>query len=124
MHADPGPWAVEGMVVTGKFRRAPDPSGSNFTVANIHINNECAEPRSVCLAPLLLIPDLCLMLGAVVLTGDFNKAVERETLTAAFRRLRKPSAVSFCFLKEKEKRKMERERKGKGKGKERERKGK
>ena len=35
-------WAVEGMVVTGK-------SCSYFTVANVHINNECAERRSVCI---------------------------------------------------------------------------
>ena len=39
--------AVEGMVVTGKFRKAPDPSCSYLTVANIHINNECAKRRSV-----------------------------------------------------------------------------
>ena len=43
-------WAVEGMVVTGKFRRAPDPSCSYFTVANIHINSECAKRWSVCIA--------------------------------------------------------------------------
>ena len=36
-------WAVEGMVVTGRFRRAPDPSCAYFTVANVHINNECAK---------------------------------------------------------------------------------
>ena len=66
------------MVVTGKFRRAPDPSCSNFTVANIHINNECAKRRSVCIALLLLVRDLCSNLSAVNLTGDFNKAVERE----------------------------------------------
>ena len=39
--------AVEGMVVTGKFCRAPDPSCSYFTDASIHINNECARRRSV-----------------------------------------------------------------------------
>ena len=67
------------MVVTGKFRRAPDQSGSYFTVANVHINNECAKRRSVCIAFLLLICDLCIKLGVVTLTGDFSKAVERET---------------------------------------------
>ena len=36
-------WTVEGMVVTGKFRRAPDPSCSFFTIANVQINNECAK---------------------------------------------------------------------------------
>ena len=72
-------WAVEGMIVTGRFRRAPDKSCSYFTVANIHINEECARRRSICIARLLLIRDLCMKLGAVVLTGDFNKAIERET---------------------------------------------
>ena len=62
----------EGMVATGKFRSAPDQSCSYFTIANIHINSECAKRRSVCIALLLLIRELCL-------TGDFNKAVERET---------------------------------------------
>ena len=71
-------WAVEGMVVTGKFRRAPDPSCSYFRVANVHINNECAKRRSVCIALLLLVRDLCLKLGAVIFTGDFNKGAERE----------------------------------------------
>ena len=66
------------MVVTGKFRKAPDPSSSCFTVANIHINKECAKRRSVCIALLLLVRDLCLKLGAVVLTGDFNKGAECE----------------------------------------------
>ena len=36
-------WAVEGVVVTGNFRRAPDKLCSYFTVANVHINNECAQ---------------------------------------------------------------------------------
>ena len=47
-------WAIKGMVVTRKFCRVPDPSCSYFTVANIHINNECAKLRSVCIALLLL----------------------------------------------------------------------
>ena len=71
-------WEVEGMVVTSKFRRAPAPACSYFTIANIHINNVCAKRGSVCIAMLLLIRDLCTELSAVVLTGDINKAVERE----------------------------------------------
>ena len=74
-------WAVEGTVLTGKFRRAPDPSCSYFTVDNIHINNGCAKRRSICIALTLLIRDLCATLGAVVLTGNFNKAAERELPT-------------------------------------------
>ena len=72
-------WAVEGVVVTGKFCRAPDQSCSYFTVANVHINNESAKRRSVCIALLLPVRDLCMKLGAAILTCDFNKAVERET---------------------------------------------
>ena len=41
-------WAVEGMVATGKFRRAPDRSCSYSTVANVHVINESAKRRSVC----------------------------------------------------------------------------
>ena len=67
------------MAVTGKFRRAPDQSCSCCTIANVHINNECAKRTSVCIALLLLVRDFWLKLGAVVLTGDFYKAVGRET---------------------------------------------
>ena len=56
-------WALEGMGVTSKFRRTPNPSCSYFTVANVHINNECAKRRSVCIALLLLVRNLCLQLG-------------------------------------------------------------
>ena len=71
-------WALEGMVVTGKFRRPPDQSCSCFTASKSHINNECAKRRSVCIVLLLLVRDLCLKLGAVMLTEDFNKGAERE----------------------------------------------
>ena len=50
----------------------PDPSCSHFTIANVHINNECAKRGSVCIAR-----DLCLEFGAVVLTSDI-KGAERE----------------------------------------------
>ena len=59
-------------------------SCSYFTVANVHLNNECARRRSVCIALLLLIRDLCLKPGAEVLIGDFNNAVERETPSGDF----------------------------------------
>ena len=39
---------LEGMAHTDKFRRAPDQSCSYFTIANIHINNECAKRLSLC----------------------------------------------------------------------------
>ena len=80
-------WAVQGMVVTGKFRRAPHPSCSYFTVANIHINNECAKGRSVCIALLLLVRDLCMKLGAVILTSDVNKDAERAAHVRTFSRI-------------------------------------
>ena len=58
------------------------------------MNNECAKRRSVCTALLLLIRDLCMKLGAVILTGDFNKAVERETPSGdGERRISPPSAT-------------------------------
>ena len=76
--------AVAGMVVTGTFRRPPDQLGTFFLVANVHMNNECAKRRSVCIALLLFVRDLCLKLGAVILIGDFNKAVERDTPAGDF----------------------------------------
>ena len=50
------------------------------------MNNKCANGRSVCNALLLFVRDLCLRLGVVLLTGDFNKGAERELspLEAAF----------------------------------------
>ena len=76
-------WAVEGMVVTGKFRKAPDPSCAYLTVANVHIKNEWAKRRSVCIDLLVLIRDICMKLGAAILTGDFNKGAERELASSA-----------------------------------------
>ena len=93
-------WAVEGVVVTGNFRRDPDKSCSFFTVANIHINSECAKRRSVCIALFLLIRDVCLKLGAVVLTGDFNNGAECELSPRCYETQRRISpleaAFSFC----------------------------
>ena len=63
--------------------RAPDPSCSYFTVANVHFNSECAKRRSVCIALLLLVRDLCLKLDEVVLTDDFNKGAVRELFLEA-----------------------------------------
>ena len=60
VHADPGPLLALVLFV-GRQRRG------------CHINNECAKRGSVCIAPLLLIRDLCMKLGAVILTGDTNK---------------------------------------------------
>ena len=82
----------------GKLRRAPDQSCSYFTVANVHINNECAKRMSVCIARLLLIRDLCLKLRAVVLTGDFNKAVEREAPSGDGERRTSPLEAAFRGL--------------------------
>ena len=89
--------AVEGMVVAGKFRRASDPSNPHFTVANVHINNEFAKRRSVCIALLLLIRDLCMELFAVILTGDFKKGAERELASSATTDQRRISPLEFAF---------------------------
>ena len=69
-------WAAES--VTGKFLRAPNKSAPTPQWPDVHIDNECAKRRSVCIALLLLIRDLCLKRGAVVLTGAFSKGAERE----------------------------------------------
>ena len=90
-------WAVEGVVVTGNFRRDPDKSCSFFTVANIHINSECAKRRSVCIALLLLIPDVCLKFGAVVLTGDFNNGAECELSPRGSESQRRISPLEAAF---------------------------
>ena len=89
--------AVEGVVVTGNFRRDPDKSCSCFTVANIHINSECAKRRSVCVALLLLIRDVCLKLGAVVLTGDFNNGAECELSPRCSESQRRNSPLEAAF---------------------------
>ena len=56
----------------------PTSRAPTFTVANIHINSERAKRRYVCIVLLLLIRDVCLKLGAVVLTSNFHKGAERE----------------------------------------------
>ena len=74
-------------------RRAPI---SQLPTSNV--NNECARRRSVCSALLLLIRDSCLKLGAVVLSGDFSKAVERDTLSgdSGDRRISPLEAACCC----------------------------
>ena len=64
---------------------------------NVQINNECAKRRSVCLALLLLIRDFCSKLSAVVLTDDFNKAVERELPAGDPNGQRRLSAIGAAF---------------------------
>ena len=88
---------VEGMVMTGKFRKALDPSFSYFTFASVHINNECAKRRSVCIALLLLIRDLCMKLGAVIITRDLNKGAERELASSATTDQRRISPLEAAF---------------------------
>ena len=85
------------MVLTGKFRRVPDLACSCFTLANIHVNNECAKTRSVRIALLLLIRDLFSKLSAVVLTGAFNKAVEWELPAGDPNRRRRLSSIEAAF---------------------------
>ena len=86
---------VARQAVTGKFRRAPDQSCSFFTVANVHINNECAKRRSACIALLLLVGDLCRKLGAAELTGALGKAAERETPSGDGERRTSPMDAAF-----------------------------
>ena len=60
-------------------------------------NNACAKRRSVCIALLLLIWDLCLQLSAVVLTGDFNKGAERELPSGGSDSQRRTSPLEAAF---------------------------
>ena len=85
------------MVVTGKFRRAPDPSCSYFTVANTHIDKECAKRRSVCIAFLCLIRDFSSKLSAAILTCDFDKIGERELPAGASDCQRRISPLQAAF---------------------------
>ena len=83
-------------MVTSKFRRAPDSSCFYFTLANVHINNECAKRRYVCIALLLLIRDLCMKLGAVILTCDVHMGAEPELASSGStgqRRISPPEAA-------------------------------
>ena len=91
-------WALKGVVVTGKSRMTPDQSCSYFSVTNIHINNESAKRRSVCIA-LLVLRDLYLKLRAVVLTEDFNKGAENKLTPggAADQRRFLPLEAAFIF---------------------------
>ena len=98
MHADPG------LLLAHRYSPAwwslacfarPDTSCSHFTVANIHI--ECAKRRSVCVALLLRIRDLCAKLSAVILTGDLNKAAERELSAGGSDSQRRVSPLEAAF---------------------------
>ena len=83
-------WALEGMAVTSKFRRALDSralillSQTSTSITNALKDVRCAS-RCCC----------CLKLGAVVLTGEFNKAVERETSCSDGERRTSPMEVAF-----------------------------
>ena len=90
-------WAVEGMVVTGKFRRALDPSCAYLTVASVHINDEYAKRRFLFISLFLLIRDLCIKLGAVIFTSDFNKGAERELASSAPVDQRRISPLKAAF---------------------------
>ena len=90
-------WAVEGMVVSGKCRRAPDPSCSHFTVASIHIDKECAKRRSVCIAFLCLIRDLSSKLSAAIVTCDFDKIGDRKLPAGASDCQRRISPLQAAF---------------------------
>ena len=56
---------------------------------------KCAKRGSICIALLLLIRDLCLKLGAVKLTGDFNKKAEREARQTDLLTIAAPVSVKW-----------------------------
>ena len=92
---------------TSRARRSRSPARSGvprghplcsyFTIANVLINDECAKRRSICIALLLLIRDLCTKLGAVVLIGDFNKTAERELPAGGSEGQRRISPIDAVF---------------------------
>ena len=83
--------------MTGKFRRALDPSCAYFTVASVHINDEYAKRRFLFISLFLLIRDLCIKLGAVILTSDFIKGAERELASSAPADQRRISPLEAAF---------------------------
>ena len=86
------------MVVTSKFRRAPDTACSFFTIANIHINNVCAKHRSVCISLLLLIRDCSSVQSRLPATStrpsSGSSQLENPMDNAVSRRLTWPSITS------------------------------
>ena len=81
----------------GKFRRPLDLACQYFTVTNFHVNNECAKRMSVCIALMLLARGLCLRLGKILLTGDFNKDAERELRSSGTEDQRRVSPMEPTF---------------------------
>ena len=47
-------------------------------IVDVHINNKCAEQLSRCINLLLLLRCLCAQEGVRLITGDFNKGVQRS----------------------------------------------
>ena len=84
------------MVVTGKFRKAPDPSCPNFTVANIHINQRVRQ-EAVCVHCVVAPRPRHVPAAKVVLTGDFNKGAEREALSGDSGDQRRISPLDAAF---------------------------
>ena len=81
-------WAVEGVVVTASSEGHPTSRSPSSTSPTLHSSKECAKRWSLCIALLLLIRDMCMKLGAVILTAviltsDFNKGAEREAAANA-----------------------------------------
>ena len=83
-------WAVEGMVVTGKFRRAPDMACS--------FSHDRQQSLAICVHRVVdHSATLCSKLRAVVLTGDFDLAVERELPAGDPNGQRRLSSIEAAF---------------------------
>ena len=116
-------WTLEGMVVTGKLRRPPDPACQYFTVPTCTSTTSVQKRRSVAEHPIHLaltsrLPtctsttsapnaDLSVLpcfswcatfkLGDVALTGDFNKGAVRELLSGGSDDQRRISPLEAAF---------------------------
>ena len=83
-------WALEGMVLKGRFRRTAVGGWHYFSILNDHVTQKCAARRSICINLLLLMRSRCVQEGVTLLTGYFNKGVQRG-------RLGEPSPLEAAF---------------------------
>ena len=79
------------------FRSAPDPVVFPLHGGQRPSTTSASKRRSVCIALLLFIRDLCMKLGAVILTRDFNKGAEREAASSGLSDQRRISPLEAAF---------------------------
>ena len=85
------------MVVIGKFRRDPARRARNSRSPTSTFTTSAPSGGPSVIALFLLIRDLCSKLSAGVLTGDFNKAVDRELPAGDPNGQRRLSSIAAAF---------------------------